>query len=217
MLSGENWCWSRLVTRWILKSLTTTETRSRGTQRVIEKKVAINSKTFQVSAQLFESGSASRLSTSFSSFHHPSRSVGHASRVPLSACVPNRDEWGRDRNQRQTQCSSGSRGGGRASPIFLDQNEARREVPPPSLMWWSGSATAMPYVVWVLFPFSARTKRVGFLRELWCFPFHKIGHVQFLIVGRGWRWLDFYRVCKGNTHPLLRACVLEIFPFAFAL
>ena len=115
MLSGENWCWSRLVTRWILKSLTTTETRSRGTQRVIEKKVAINSKTFQVSAQLFDSGSASRLSTSFSSFHHPSRSVGHASRVPLSACVPNSDEWGRDSNQRQTQCSSGSRGGGRGA------------------------------------------------------------------------------------------------------
>ena len=118
-----------LVTRWILKSLTTRETRSRGAQRVIEKKVKINSKNDL--AQLFESGSASRLSTSFSSFHHPSRSVGHASRVPLSACIPNRDEWGRDRNQRQTQCSSGSRGGGRASPIFLDQNEARREVPPP--------------------------------------------------------------------------------------
>ena len=222
MLSGENWCWSRLVTRWILKSLTTTETRSRGTQRVIEKKVAINSKTFQVSAQLFDSGSASRLSTSFSSFHHPSRSVGHASRVPLSACVPNRDEWGRDRNQRQTQCSSGSRRGGRGAragpPLpHIFRPKWGPKGSPPFLMWWSGSATAMPYVVWVLFPFSARTKRVGFLRELWCFPFHKIGHVQFLIVGRGWCWLDFYRVCKGNTHPLLRACVLEIFPFAFAL
>ena len=140
MLSGENWCWSRLVTRWILKSLTTTETRSRGTQRVIEKKVAINSKTFQVSAQLFDSGSASRLSTSFSSFHHPSRSVGHASRVPLSACVPNSDEWGRDSNQRQTQCSSGSRGGGRgarAGPrlphIFRPKWGPKGSPPPPRL------------------------------------------------------------------------------------
>ena len=125
-----------LVTRWILKSLTTRETRSRGAQRVIEKKVKINSKNDL--AQLFESGSASRLSTSFSSFHHPSRSVGHASRVPLSACVPNRDEWGRDRNQQQTQCSGGSRGGGRgarASPLFLDQTEAQREDPPPPLTY----------------------------------------------------------------------------------
>ena len=87
----------------------------KGNAKGDREKVAINSKPFQVSAQLFDSGSASRLSTSFSSFHHPSRSVGHASRVPLSACVPNRDEWGRDRNQRQTQCSSGSRGGGRGA------------------------------------------------------------------------------------------------------
>ena len=131
MFSGENWCWSRLVTRWILKSLTTRETRSREAQRVIEKKVQINSKNDL--AQLFESGSASRLSTSFSSFHHPSRSVGHAFRAPLSACVPNRDEWGRGKNQQQTQCSGGSRGGGwgaRASPLFLDQTEAQREDPP---------------------------------------------------------------------------------------
>ena len=116
---------------------------SRGTQRVIEKKVAINSKTFQVSAQLFDSGSASRLSTSFSSFHHPSRSVGHASRVPLSACVPNSDEWGRDRNQRQTQCSSGSRGGGRGA----------RAGPPPyfqTKMRPEGKSPHLPYVmVWI--------------------------------------------------------------------
>ena len=115
----------------------------KGNAKGDREKVAINSKPFQVSAQLFDSGSASRLSTSFSSFHHPSRSVGHASRVPLSACVPNRDEWGRDRNQRQTQCSSGSRGGGRGA----------RAGPPPyfqTKMRPEGKSPPLPYVmVWI--------------------------------------------------------------------
>ena len=182
------WCCQEkidLVTRWILKSLTTRETRSRGAQRVIEKKVEINSKNDL--AQLFRSPHnflSQDLPVVFPLRFPPSMTL----RAPFSACVPNRDEWGRDRNQQQTQCSGGSRGGGRgarASPLFLDQNEGRREAPPPPLIWWSESDTAIPYVVWVLFPFSATTKRVGFLRELWCFPFHKIGHVQFLIVGRG--------------------------------
>ena len=226
MFSGENWCWSRLVTRWILKSLTTRETRSRGAQRVIEKKVEINSKNDL--AQLFKSLHnffSQDLPVVFPFRFPPSITLRAPSvtlfalRYPLAFQIETGDEV-RTNNKLNAVADPGEGAGGargaRACPLFLDQNEAWREAPPPSLIWWSGSATAMPYVVWVLFPFSATTKRVGFLLELWCFPFHKIGHVQFLIVGRGWRWLDVYRVCKGNTHPLLRACVFEIFPFPFA-
>ena len=135
-----------MVTRWILKSLTTRETRSRGAQRVIEKKVEINSKNDL--AQLFRSPHnflSQDLPVVFPLRFPPSMTL----RAPFSACVPNRDEWGRDRNQQQTQCSGGSRGGGRgarASPLFLDQNEGRREAPPPPLS--DGLNQTLQYHMW---------------------------------------------------------------------
>ena len=183
------------VSRWILKSLITRESRLREAQREIKKKVEMNtekwfSTTFQVSSQLFASGSTSCLSTSFSSFHHPSRSVGHASRVPFSAFVPNRDEWGRDRNQQQTQWGGASRRGGRgarASPLFLDWNEARREAPPshpPPPTLSDGLDPLLQCHMWCecCFPSLLRLNVWVFSANSCVSLFHKIEHVQFLIV-----------------------------------
>ena len=137
MLSGENWCWSHLVTRWILKSLTTTETRSRGTQRVIEKKVAINSKTFQVSAQLFESGSASRLSTSFSpsiTLRAPSVTL-LAFRYPLAFQIEtNRNETGtNDKLNAVADPGEGAGGPGPGLPHIFRPKWGPKGSPSPPL------------------------------------------------------------------------------------